>query len=1158
MATAPKIALRDGTGFTTNLVLTTNLEFITLTGQVDINTVDLQVSFNGAPFVSDPTLVALNGQTFTVPNPSSFPDGLAIELGVNTISLRAIDIIGGVSSPSTATVTRVASIQGIDTLIPTGIRVHRKRDSVDILAAIPTADFLAHAAVSSVSALNVISTFEFRGFNFYASSSPGGTSGYFLLNDKPVTVESSTFEEDLIDVTPYNVVFTPQGNIRVRVTQEDASGDEVDLVMDSLTPGITFAGGMKFTGLLQTRDLTNFVVFNHVRSSGSNADQFVDVDNSAPLYYVVTGVFFDPILNQEFQTPYSQEVLGTPFVIDTSIRDLPGRQQLQIILDFVSAVSRADSLISLIPGSTPRDVTIDPFSSEAERIWFIVDFVHKSSSFLTLLQIDDTNNDGISDPVVSSSYKQALRAALGLQTDDAVQQLIDTQFDKLANNFMKPRLPGRPSVGQVVFFTEVRPTQDITIATGTIVSTNADTSNGLPAVRFVVGGTFVLPAAQADAFFNFTTRRYEITADIVAESIGSDGNRSANTIVNVLSSVGGMQVTNTEATVFGTDRESNADLAMRAMLGFVSVDTGTEGGYTATAAAQIGIVKNKIVKSGDPLMMRDYDEVRKKHIGGKVDVWVQGLQERTVTERFAFTFDVARDIRCQIIDLTNLIFRVLDSRVTPNSPIVEVLNNLAQGLGVRNVTTGQNYDLSGVVIVDYQTFQINTSIPQPVTALDDIITVDYRFRSVNQFKFTLQPVRRITSVVGEASGALDITQGFNLFKTADPLLDGESTIAGDYMVINQVGGIPTGATISVNDEKHVLIGFFNESLASIGINTATIRVFNQARTIEYAGPGAGTPDFDIIKGTATTPVQIVRTNPSTIVSGQTISVDYDHDENFTVTYVINDLLQQLQRTVNSRRHITADVLVKQAIDNSVDIETTVQLKPGATKDKVDPAVRTSVSIELDEKLIGQGTAQSDIINAIDSTDGVDFQVLPMAKMGYADGSRKLREGILSSYVRVPSLDIGGNEVFILINALDFPTTDGGGLLTEHRGVFQNDEPMALSSTLDLVGQLSNQAYIIGKDGAIITGYSDDATLLAAGFTTAPLIEAERLRRTANHVLLSLSGAGLPPDNPANHTYAVSYIVRGDVGPHDITTSQVEFLDLGAFTLTIRTSTTPGP
>lgn len=1143
MATAPQILLRDGSGYTQNLVLTTNLESITLTGQVDINTIDLQVSVNGGAFVSDPTLVTLSGQTFTIPNLSTYPDGLPLDLGINTLALRAIDIVGGVSSPSTVTITRVDAAGNLELLIPSGIRMNRKRGSVDILAAQP-ANFYLQGSVDNP--LN----YEFRGFNFYASTSPAGTTGYYKVNGSPVT-QTSVYEEDLEEIATQHVVFAPQGNVRLRVTQEDEFQQELATVLDVITPGVSFAGQLKFTSTLQTRSLTPFIYFNHSRTSGPNADQFVDVDSTAPLYYVVTGVFYDTLQSREFETPYSQEVLGAPLVIDTAIRDLPGRTQYQIVTAFIQAVLRVDALISLNPGSTTRDVSIDPFASESERLWFICDFVSRSSSLLTLLQLDDANGDGFSDPVASSSYKQALKAALGFQTDSAVQQLIDTQFDKLAGNYQKTRLPGRPSVGQVVFYSKKRPTKDVPIASGTIVTADEDPSNNLPSVRFLVGGSYTIIASQADAYYNFNTRQYEITVDIVAETLGASGNRSAGQIRNVSGSVGTFQVINTEATVFGTDRETNASLAARAMLGFVSVDTGTEGGYAATSAAQVGIVKTKIVKSGDPLMMRDYDEVRRKHIGGKVDLWVQGLRERTVTERFAFTFEVARDVRCQILDLPNLVFRVLDSRVTPNTPITEVLNNPVQGLGVRNVSQGLDYNLTNVLILDYQTFQLDAGLLQPVTAINDIITADYRFRSVNLFQFTLQPVRRIVSVVGEASGALDNALGFDLYKTDDPLLTGESTVAKDHLVINQVGGVPTGATIIVNDEQHALIGFFNEPLGSIGINTATIRVFNQTRSIEYAGPSSATPDFDVILGTSTTPAKLVRTNPSNIVSGQTVSVDYSHDENFTVTYVINDLLQQLQRTVNSRRHVTADVLVKQAILNAVAAESTVQLKSGANKDKVDPAVRTAVSLELNQKLIGQGSAQSDIVNAVDSTEGVDFQVLPLARFGYSDGSLRLRERLLSTSTRVPSLDIGGNQVYIFNNALQYPTTNGGGLKTEHRGVFQDDEPLALAVDLLLVGQYPNQAYLIGHTGMVIAGYSDDATLIAEGFTSVADLAEERLVRTANRVLVSISGAGSPPDIPSNHVYAVSYVVRNDIGPHDITASQVEFLTLGDFTLTVK-------
>lgn len=1147
MATAPQIKLRDGSGYTQNLVFTTNQEAVLIEGLVDVNTADIQVSINGAPFVSDSTLVKFDLPNFTIPNPTNYPDGLVLEPGVNVILIRTIDIVGGVSGTSSANITklRLADVPQVD--IPTGIRLRRRRDAVDILAAVPKTILGLFSAPTQN---------NFRGFNFYASTTPSGTSGYFKINENIVTTEANTFEEDAFTFGTDSTTWVAQtfDQVRIRVTEEDSLGNELAVRLDRSYPTAQYTNNIRFSATLEDVTLTKFIRFRHIRGGGPgiiNEDQFAGVVSSDPLFYVVTAIYFDPQTGIEIESPYSQEVLGAPLVIDTAIRDLPGRTQFNVVTDFILAIQRVNAEITLIPGSTTRDVSIDPFSSEAERLYFLLDFVHRAQSFLTLLQIDDANNDGVSDTVEASAYKTALQAALGFTSTSAVQSLIDSAFDKLAGNVSKTRLPGRPAVGQAVFYTPTKPSFDLVVPSGTIVSTDTDASTGTPSVRFRVGGTFVLPAANADAYFNFDTKRYELIVDIVAETIGASGNRSAGQIKNA-QGVNGLLVTNTEATVFGNDRESNADLAARSLLGFVSVDTGTEGGYASTSAEQIGVLKAKVVKSGDDLMMRDYDSVRRKHIGGKVDIWVQGLRERQVTEKFAFTFEVARDITCQIIDLPTLTLRVQDSRVTPSTPITEILDNPSQGLGVRNVTQGLDYLLTGVTILDYQTFRLNPAlVGQPVTAIDDVITVDYRFRVVNQFKFTFQPVRRVTSVVGEISGALDSTLGYSLFKTDDPLLEGESTISKDYLAINQVGGIPSGNTITVNAEEHVLIGFIEEPLLSIGINTKTIRVFSQDRSIEYDGPEAAAPDFEIIEGTPTTPVRIVRTTGSDIPNGSTVSVDYSHDENFTVTYVINDLLQQLQRTINSRRHVTGDVVVKQAIQNSLEIETTVQLLSGATKDKADPAIRSNVSLELNRRLIGQGIAQSDLIHSIDATSGVDFQVIPLAKMAYADGSRKLRESISSAFQNLTALSIGGNRAFILTTSLKFPTTDGGGLATEHKGVFQDDEAFTLVSDLSTVAGSPRQAFIIGSGGAVITGFTDTATLVADGFTTTEAQQTELLRRTANHVVISLSGADTPPDEPTNHTYAVSYVVRGDKGSKDITSSGVEFIDLGNFTITFR-------
>jgi hypothetical protein len=45
------------------------------------------------------------------------------------------------------------------------------------------------------------------------------------------------------------------------------------------------------------------------------------------------------------------------------------------------------------------------------------------------------------------------------------------------------------------------------------------------------------------------------------------------------------------------------------------------------------------------------------------------------------------------------------------------------------------------------------------------------------------------------------------------------------------------------------------------------------------------------------------------------------------------------------------------------------------------------------------------------------------------------------------------------------------------------------------------------------------------------------------------------DIPLNHVYACSYVIRGDVGPHDIVATAVEFIELGDLTLTFRNATT---
>jgi hypothetical protein len=112
----------------------------------------------------------------------------------------------------------------------------------------------------------------------------------------------------------------------------------------------------------------------------------------------------------------------------------------------------------------------------------------------------------------------------------------------------------------------------------------------------------------------------------------------------------------------------------------------------------------------------------------------------------------------------------------------------------------------------------------------------------------------------------------------------------------------------------------------------------------------------------------------------------------------------------------------------------------------------------------------------------------------------------------------------------------------------------MATSISNVGQSAGQGWIIGSEGAVINGYSDNATLTAQG-VPADQLAATRLTLTADHALVSISGAGIPADNPGNHDYTVTYIIYGNTGSQDIPAAQVEYITLGNFTITYSTSTT---
>lgn len=1141
MATAPLLNYFDNSGTTVNLVVTTNNPNVYLTGTLDANTVDVQISINGSPFTSDPTLVGLNLPYFTVPNLNSLPGGLSLENGSNTILLRAIDISGSVSPTCTASIEVKSDIEiGAVYAPPTGVVIKRNANDIDIS--------WTNENLPGVT-----------GFNIYASTETGGTgSGYLRLNVQMIPAASPTSTDTVENSTQtvtYDFTETDIADKDLQVgisTINSANGQFIDQKatnLFTLLPAPSYRVNLSFSRLV----VYNNYSFTHDRNAGVsvgtlNSDTFGTIEKNTPIYYVVTAVYFNQAAGIMNESRYSTELSGAPLPLDVSVRGIRIRDQATVVQDYINTLQIVAPELSLIPGSTVREVHIEPFSNEIQKAYFMMDFVHRAKSFPALIAIDDPNGTGVSIPVANSQYKQNLKTALASADDAAVQALIDNAFDSLAQNFNITRRGRSFATVEQTFYVTTAPTRNLYINQNSIVRSS---SNG-DAPRFVAKGQYVLPSATASRYYNPTKRRYEIKVPMIADTPGSLGNLAAGTLDTVASGATGFQTVNEVASYGGFDNQSNFELAEAASRALVSLDTGTAGGYESIVSGVGGVSSYLIVRSGDSFMMRDWDPVRQKHSGGKVDIYVKGNIERTVSETFAFQFNVARSMRFDIIDPINLVFRARDTRLSQNNPIEQMLYSPNDDLGLYNFSNFPTsaYDLTGVEIIDYRTIKLSSIIPQPTTLLDDFVEGDYRYRNNNKFVGTIQPMRSVSSVVGQSSGALDPGNGFNLYKTQDPLLEGESTIAQDYVEINQVDNVPSGLPISVNNESHVLIGQIEELLMNVGINTMTLSVYSPDRLTQYDGPDQVDPDYLVIEGTQTTPVKIVRTINSNIPNGGTVSVDYDYDENFVVTYVVNDVVERTQAEVDKMKHITADVIVKQAVENPMDVISTIQLKSGHTQSTVDNLVRTLVSNLVDGKKVGQPIHISDVTSAMDMADGVDFVVQPFAKMSLRDGSLRVRDSVASEFVFISSLSAGINAVYILTEELPFATIDGGGSQYTHHGVYKDGLIMTNALSINDVSRVTNSSFIIGNQGAVITGYSDYETL-SKKFDTDAEILSERLRLTANRILVSLDYTQTPPDDPSYHTFAVTYTVNGDTGAKDIITSQVEYLSPGNLTLTFR-------
>jgi uncharacterized phage protein gp47/JayE len=916
-----------------------------------------------------------------------------LESGDNVYSVTAVDASGVPSTADTITIT-LTQEDDLNLIVssPTGITLERGRNIVKV------------AVIENPEP-------EVIGYNFYGSEEPGGgTNGFTLLNSTLITDFDFFKEETLV----LSETVETSGNVRETCTVEQ---------------------------VFQNR----FYSYIH--------DKTVQVLGNIPIseanHYVVTAVAFDQTLLQQVESPFSSELGAAPLLLDTSIRDLPLRNTEDVQDSYIDQILTTDNEIDVKPGTITRDIHINPPSDEFARLYIIQDFMHRSQSFLTLLEFDDPDGDGVSDPVLTTVGKLRLKEALLVEDEnvDQIQQLIDDAFTKLAGNVNVPRKSAQRSQGQLLFFTRSTPTKDSTINAGGVVETLSDETT--EPVQFEVLTDFTLTLADLDNYYNPTTERYEVLLDAQSIEEGDFTNVDADKIRVVVSGIDSIfGVTNPNPTEFGQDIESNKDLAERAILAFVSVDVGTEAGYLATTLGTPNVSRAKIISAGETLMQRDIDPLRLVHTFGKVDIYIQGSIQTTKTDEFGFTFATVKNEQVLIQSVPLFHFNVTNPEVTVDKPIFEVIE-------VKNVSKSANYDTTGFQIIgNGQVVDLDENLSANVSiGLDptDVIQISYRYRDSDPYVFNNQPVESITSVIGEISGPLT-ADNYELQKLEDPLSFGNSTSAQDQMVIKFANGLPTGGIKTVADEPHLLFGENEVELDRFGIDSDTIVVTDNTNTTTYIKD----TDYFISAGDLKTKTTIRRSSTSSIPEGATVLVDYEAGENITVNYTVNSLLSDVQNRIDDMRHLTADVVVKNSIRTFIDIDLKVLIEEGSDQTSIDRKIRTAIAKLMNEKQIGESIYQSDIIEVVESINGVVHQIIPYTKMVKADGSLVIREQYSGEFTPFQTVNVTSYKSN---SPLSWTTTEGGGPSNLFRGVFENDIPLETVDTASEVAEAAGRAYI---------------------------------------------------------------------------------------------------
>ena len=1011
-----KVVKPDGVSTSDSTSYSTDKEEVFIHGLVE-GFDQINVSFLGEVFTSvgvDADIEISNG-AWTFPDPNT-TEGIDLNQGANNFLVTATDSLN--NNTTSLTLIVISSIDS-NTNRPT-----------------PPLNIKAERADDNVVLSWVHTDSEISSYNVYASRTSGGGNGYQQVNKipiDPITYGSKSEKvTSIVDFSSDLDTIEEDPNVLTIKALQNTTWNDIGTqeIAESVSR-------LRFATNVSSIELETKVSFKHNRLTPDSANtvdigEFTSLNANTPLYYVITSV--KVVDNQSVESTFSVEVGSAPINLQLVNTTLPNVTDSQLTESMISAIYDADSTASVHAGSAVRDLFIDPVVSEISRMRVLLDFCYKATDFVSLNDIDDPTGLGESLYVANSSYKQLLKEAYFLDTDTQVQNLIDICFDRLASNLGIIRTSGQVARGEATFFSRSLPTFDLIVPIGQIISGNG--------VRFRTLQEGIISVSEAPNFYNPITRRYEVTLPIQADTAGLSGNLTSGQIIS--GAPLGLSVSNNAPTFGGSSRETNQEMMTRAMTYISSVDVGTKAGYERVARESAGVVGYDVIDADSPYMIRDNGQ------GGKVDIWVRGEILSKVTDVYAPSYKARKGSRFIPIQREGA-YKFQASDATIENPLFKMIDR-TNTFGLKNQTNGEFFDLTGATISEGKILILDPDIPQPTYRMTDIILGDYRTEVTNKIILNKQPAKSVISVRKADNTDLPYT----FYKTEDPLVQGQSSKAQDYIIIDNDG---LEKIIEVTGETHTLNELYAETLLNRGIDITSI-VAKDSNGNTFASPlTSASPDYVIEVNDDLTMIR--RTTSSEISSSQTVLVDYEFLENITVTYQTNLVVSNLQIEVDEQKHMGADVLIKEVTPVRVNVKGLVYLEQGASATSVDSILKSALFNRITETSLGGSLYPSDFIREIDSVQGVSYVSVPLTELSLSQGDQILREKVTPTIpVEVSEFTSSSHKVWLMDVQLDHVPASSGG---SNARVFLNSKQIDTLS----VGQREVSTNWIGTKGSIV-------------------------------------------------------------------------------------------